>query len=230
MKLAIIGDIHANAPALQAVLTDISKRNVDAIICTGDIVGYLPYPNEVIDLLKQAHVLCVQGNHDAKYGKLPAKAEVDEVTLQAKASFIWTQQTLTALNHAYLANLPTQLVLEFANQRLQVVHGSHRTNTEYVFADDEQLATIAAEIDATIFISGHTHLAYAKVVADVLFINPGSVGKPKLPGAIASYALCEISTLAPNVELVEVAYDQTDLVTAITKTKGIDCQLATLFQ
>ena len=64
MKFAVIGDIHSNKYALESVLEDIKERNVDFIISTGDLVGYLPYPNEVIDLLRRHSVLSVKGNHD----------------------------------------------------------------------------------------------------------------------------------------------------------------------
>ncbi|HEY3274801.1 MAG TPA: metallophosphoesterase family protein, partial [Methanocella sp.] len=62
MKIGLIADVHANAVALQAVLEDMGK--VDVIMCAGDIVGYNPYPNETVDLLKKYKVKCVRGNYD----------------------------------------------------------------------------------------------------------------------------------------------------------------------
>jgi predicted phosphodiesterase len=64
MKLAIISDIHSNLEALEAALHDIKTQNVSAIYCTGDLVGYGPNPNEVIDLLMRNNVKCLMGNHD----------------------------------------------------------------------------------------------------------------------------------------------------------------------
>jgi len=62
MRIGLIADIHSNAVALAAVLKNMG--DVDTIICAGDIVGYGPYPNETIELLKQYNVKCVMGDHD----------------------------------------------------------------------------------------------------------------------------------------------------------------------
>lgn len=230
MKLAIIGDIHANLPALQAVLTKIQQQDVDAIISTGDVVGYLPYPNEVIEQLRKHHVLVVQGNHDARFGHVQtAEFITDPKQLQASASFHWTDQTLSAANRSYLTTLPTELRLQYGDQRLRVVHGSHRRNNEYLYPEGEQLAEIAAEIDATIFVSGHTHEAYVRKVAGTTFMNPGSVGKPKLPSCEASYAILTIDVQEVEVALETVAYETTQLRQTIVQTVGIDSKLQELF-
>lgn len=229
MKIAIIGDIHANLPALDAVLTDIKQHNVDLVVSTGDIVGYLPYPNEVIDRLRQEHVLVIQGNHDARFHDAPVQVVTDSTQLQASASFVWTNQTLTEENRHYLMNLPTQLQLQFANESILLVHGSHRRNNEYVYPEQEQLQLIAEEITQTIFISGHTHEAYVREVAGKKFINPGSVGKPKIPSQYASYAVLTLSSNGVQTELATVAYDSNTLCHKIVATDGIDSKLQTLF-
>ncbi len=72
MRFAVIGDIHSNKFALDSVLNDIAERNVDFIVSTGDMVGYLPFPNEVIDMIRNNKVLVVKGNHDKHIAELDA--------------------------------------------------------------------------------------------------------------------------------------------------------------
>ena len=231
MKIAIIGDIHANLPALRAVIEAIHTHQVDAIISTGDIVGYLPYPNEVIDLLRYHHVLVVRGNHDARFQDEPlaCQEELDDRSQQASASFIWTNHQLTNVNRQYLSNLPTEMSLQFGAKSLRIVHGSHRRNNEYLYPDEHQLQAVAEEIFETIFVSGHTHEAYVCEVKGKTFVNPGSVGKPKIPGAKASYAVITIEHEKVQVELQTVNYDSTQLCQKIVAIPGIDSKLQQLF-
>ncbi|HRU11796.1 MAG TPA: metallophosphoesterase family protein, partial [Methanomassiliicoccales archaeon] len=64
MKVGLISDVHANLPALEAVLQDMSARNVGTVYCAGDILGYYTFPDEVVELLRGREVHCIAGNHD----------------------------------------------------------------------------------------------------------------------------------------------------------------------
>ena len=68
MRIAVISDIHSNILGLEAVLKDIEKKNVDLTVCTGDLVGYCTYPNEVINLIRQKNILTIMGNYDDAVG------------------------------------------------------------------------------------------------------------------------------------------------------------------
>jgi predicted phosphodiesterase len=69
MKLAIISDIHANLPALEAVFRDINNENPDEIYCLGDLVNFAGWDNEVIDRIRHRNILTIQGNHDEGIGR-----------------------------------------------------------------------------------------------------------------------------------------------------------------
>lgn len=81
MRIAVIRDIHSNHYALREVLADIDNRSIDTIICTGDLVGYLPFPNEVIDIIREHKILTIKGNHDAYISNLkrPTTQEIGEL-------------------------------------------------------------------------------------------------------------------------------------------------------
>lgn len=72
MRFAVIGDIHSNIYALESVIEDIREKKVDFIVSTGDLVGYLPFPNEVIELIRKERVVAIQGNHDQAIARAKA--------------------------------------------------------------------------------------------------------------------------------------------------------------
>jgi predicted phosphodiesterase len=68
MRIAIVSDIHGNLPALEAVLTDVARQEVDAVYCLGDLVGYAPFPNEVTDRIRREAFPTIMGNYDDGVG------------------------------------------------------------------------------------------------------------------------------------------------------------------
>ena len=107
MRYAILGDIHSNLAAFQAVLRDIESRcGFDKIWCLGDVVGYGPEPHECIELLRQYDHLCVAGNHDwAAVGNI----DTSDFNPDAARACHWTGQQLTAEDKEYLRDLPEKI-------------------------------------------------------------------------------------------------------------------------
>lgn len=201
MLYGIIADIHSNLEALEAVLSQL--RQVDRIVCLGDIVGYGPDPNECIEIMQKEKIPSVAGNHD--------KAAIGEFNTQsfnenAKKAIDWTSGQLTASSLQYLAALPQYL----ATDGLEAVHGSLRDPLdEYVTNIDEAALSIEL-MKKNVCFAGHTHVPlYVGKKAgggydgrrlskdDIVnlnnysksFINPGSVGQPRDNDPRASYGL-----------------------------------------
>jgi len=211
MHIAIFSDVHANLPALEAVLADIEAARVDAHYALGDLVGYAPWPNEVLERLQAEGFPIVMGNYDdgtgfgrdecgCAYVKPTDKAEGD-------AGFAWTKAHTSDLNTAWLRTLHPEIRLEADGKRYLLVHGSPRRINEYLYEDkpDETFARIAAGAGADVIVCGHTHKPYDKTVAGTRFVNVGSAGKPKDGDPRACWAL--IDTTANTVEFRRVAYD-----------------------
>src|SRR3989338_9997626 len=99
MKIAIIADVHSNLEALEGVLKDISNKNVDEIICLGDLVGYGANPNEVIELIKKKNIKCIKGNHDLNAVTLE---KLDFFNDKAQEALKFTNKILTEDNKKYL--------------------------------------------------------------------------------------------------------------------------------
>jgi putative phosphoesterase len=229
MKFAIIGDIHSNKYALKSVLDDIQRKNVDFILSTGDLVGYLTHPNEVIEMLRKHNVLSIMGNHDQRLAnaspisiKKIKSMTSDEVF--SKGSLAFNSLEITSDNRMYLKNLPLQLKLSLNGFELLLVHGSPSKIDEYLYPDSEELIEFSQNIDENIIISGHTHLPYHLIKNDKHFINPGSVGKPKDRRYEATYMILDITNEIRS-NIVQVDYPIDELIKAIKKNPFISNDL-----
>ncbi len=222
MKIAVISDIHGNIDALNAVLADIKSSGIEEIYCTGDQVGYLPYPNEVIDTLYENKIPCIQGNHDVVIERvnLPSPSEIEHMSLYdlvGGGSKLYTQLAITEENRSYMEKLPFELVIDFEGMKVKLVHGSPDRVDEYLFEDSPRLEAVAAGLKEDVLISGHTHKPYHKVVGGKHFINAGSVGIPKHGKDLSTYVVLSHSDDEFSVEIKEVSYDKTALEEAIKK-------------
>src|ERR687898_222010 len=116
MKYALISDIHANLPALEAVLADIDREaEVDAIYHLGDLVGYAPWPNEVVALLKERGITGIAGNYDSTtatdYPHCGCKADSPRGEELSHLSYEWTREHVTAETKRFLGALPCRMDL-----------------------------------------------------------------------------------------------------------------------
>jgi len=202
MRILVISDIHANYTALEAVLLD--AGNVDETWCLGDLVGYGPDPNAVVEQVREIpNLTCILGNHDmAAIGKIPLEAFNGD----ARRSLEYHERVLTADNMDYLRSLPYNLKVR---GQASIVHGSPRDSVwEYI------LNTLSARLNFDHFTTpwcfvGHSHLQCMfqldpktdRVNLDPIrageevqlrpraILNPGSVGQPRDRDPRAAYAI-----------------------------------------
>jgi putative phosphoesterase len=221
MRLAIFSDVHANLPALEAVLADIAATGVDVRYALGDLVGYAPWPNEVIEHLAAEGFPIVMGNYDdgTAYDRDECGCAYTDPVEEALGdrSFAWTKAHVTDANKAWLRSLHPQIRFEADGHRCLLVHGSPRRINEYLYEDrlESSFARIGAGADADVIVCGHTHRAYDKTVAGVRFINVGSAGKPKDGDPRGCWALIELSAPGVTVEFRRVDYDVERAASAI---------------
>jgi putative phosphoesterase len=212
MKIAIISDIHANLHALQAVADDLERVRPDHLVCLGDLVGYGAYPNEVIDWVREREMATVMGNYDEGVGfdlkDCGCVYRDPQDDRRGKQSLMWSREHTSPERKEYLCSLPMQIRQDLAGAHVLFVHGSPRKINEYLYQDRpaatfEHIAKVAG-CDMLLF--GHTHLPYQKWVGKTVFINAGSVGKPKDGDPRAGYVILEINRYR-RVEFRRVTYD-----------------------
>jgi predicted phosphodiesterase len=211
MRLAVIADVHANRPALEAVLDDLPP--VEALVCAGDIVGYGPHPTECVAALRawDGPVLAVQGNHDravvagadigdgmAGAGVRHARAELDEGAL------------------AWLEALPAGRTL--FGGRMRLAHGHPADPDRYVYPSLFDRSLLDTE---RALVLGHTHVQASETFERAgwdgterqLVLNPGSVGQPRDGDPAAAYATLTLDP--PTATLHRVGYDIERTVRAV---------------
>ena len=222
MRYALISDIHANLPALQAVLDHVAgQRGVAATYHLGDLVGYAPWPNQTVELLRGFKVPGVAGNYDSTVGTdyehCGCKYEDPRQEELSHVSYEWTRQHASPRVKEYLAGLPFRIDLKplgghVARPTVILVHGTPTLNTVYWTEDRPdsfclQMATIAGAKAGDVIAFGHTHKPWHRVVEGIHFVNTGSVGRPKDGNWRAGYVLLEMVRGDVRVEFVRVEYD-----------------------
>ncbi len=182
---AIISDIHGNSLALRAVLADIRAHGLETVYCLGDLVGYGPDPNGVIDLIRSRDIPTIQGNYDDGVGWERGDCGCFYATPEAKrlgdASYAFTVREVTDDRKAFLRDLPRERHVTLDGVTVHLVHGSPRRINEYLLRDrDERTFRRLAEAETDdVLVFGHTHDPWWRMVGGVLFVNVGSVGRPK---------------------------------------------------
>ena len=211
MKIALLGDVHANLPALEAVLEHARAQGATAFWNVGDFVGYGPFPDQTVRLLRDLQAVSIAGNYDLKVLKVPArraKPRPPKQTLKRLAA-TWSYDHLSSDSRAYLASLPTERRIEQADRRILLCHGSPVSVDEHLYGDtpDARLQELARQAQADLVVCGHSHQAFTRPVAQTLFVNTGSVGRSDDGDARACYALLDLTPKTMEVVHFRVDYD-----------------------
>jgi putative phosphoesterase len=218
MRIAVIGDIHANLPALRAVVDDVARIGADALYCVGDVVGRGPHPNEVVDELRRLDVPTVQGNWDEAIGMDREQTGASFSTAQAEGdgntSMRWSSDRLTEQNKAWLRQLPVSMRVVLAGRSVYLFHGAPYKQTEYLWADrpSRVFARLASDEADDVFCFGHTHEAWHRVVGQAHVVACGSVGCGTEGDARARYAVIYIGEPDISVGFRAVDYDHISVV------------------
>ncbi len=245
MNIAVLSCIHSNLEALEAVLRDIDQQSVDQIFCLGDLVGYGPYPNEVVARIRELDIPTCQGcwDEDIVDGLNACDCSYPSLLAETRGHLAheWTNREVTPETRTYLAELPLTLQAE----NLCFVHGSPQSQHEYLLPDTSAfiaLERVLATGADTLF-CGHTHVPYVRhlensdLALKVLhapadsaihspsqpaplkrIINAGSVGEPRHGRPNATYVVYDTDTQA--AEFREVEYDYAKTCAAIVE-KGL---------
>ena len=191
MRVAALYDIHGNLPALEAVLAEVEREGVDAIVIGGDTASGPPQPREVVELVRSlpnAH--CIRGNADRVFDEEFADDE----------GLTWLLENLGDDQARWLAGLPFSVVLDDT----LYVHATPLDDTTVVteLTTDEKLAGLLRDVEQTRVVAGHTHMQLERQVENRLFVNAGSVGWPYEGRTGAYWAI-----LDEAVELRRTDYD-----------------------
>lgn len=188
-KIAVISDIHANLEAFEVVLGEIEKKEVDKIICLGDIVGYGPNPNEVVELVAKNNIISIKGNHNEGMISPSVAFQFNEF---GRKALEWQRKIMERKNIDFLKTLPFELI----HNNVQMVHGSPSDYFKYIITLTDALYEESFMKKKKVFV-GHSHRAGVFSITDKRYfplpeggeftfeddkkyiVNPGSVGQPR---------------------------------------------------
>lgn len=230
MRYALLSDVHANLPALRAVLEHVGGQpELAGTYHLGDLVGYAPWPDETVALLRQTGVPGVAGNYDSTvatdYAHCGCRYEDPRQEALSHVSYEWTRRRVSAETKRFLGSLPFRLDLRprgghLPGPRVVLVHGTPTLNTLYWTEDRPdsfclKMAEQAGARPGDVICFGHTHVPWHREVGGIHFVNTGSVGRPKDGDWRAGYVLLDLGGDTPAVQHVRVEYDLDEAVRGI---------------
>lgn len=212
MKVGLISDIHANLPALEAVIDDMPP--VDEVVCAGDVVGYNPWPAACLDRVRELATVTVRGNHDATV-ETPERYRANRM---AEAGLEHAYAELSESQLAWLRSLPRSAT--FGNDGFLLTHSHPSPDRQGAYVYPESFSTLDRYLEGVDgVVLGHTHVQAAEDTPEGrLVVNPGSVGQPRDGDPDAAYAV--LDTDDTTVDLRRVEYDR-DRVRSAVEAAGL---------
>jgi putative phosphoesterase len=191
MKIAVLGDVHGNHLALDAVLSSAAREKVDNLLVTGDLVGYYPFVKEVFELLDPWDRQVVKGNHEVMLqNALSDLTYLERITKKYGSSIKIAIETLSETQIDELVNLPKLIELELNDMPISLCHGSPLDVNEYIYPDsDLSKLSWLPDITSQLIICGHTHYPMLREWNEKKILNPGSVGQSRNGIAKAHWVL-----------------------------------------
>jgi len=212
-RIAAISDIHSNHLALDAVIRDIKEKGIREIFCLGDLTGYAPNPDKVFPLLEG--IKTVMGNYEEAVAFEKEDCGCHHIDPEAirlgKISLEWTIRHTSEKNKEWMKTLPEELRMELDGRRVVMIHGHQGNIGERLRSnspDDLFLETLD-KYNADILFCAHSHIFFHRVLGERHFINPGSVGRPRIGDPRASYAIVDLGNeIKADFRLVEYDHEE----------------------
>jgi len=223
-KILVMGDIHANFPALKAIQSRVREEKFHRIVNTGDFTVYGTFPNEVVRWFrKRKSACCIVGNTDKRVLDILAGKELNKPKMEEKRiMYFWTCKHLLPENVLYLKSLPDQADFTVDNVRIGLLHGDFDGKEEALRPDspENRFRELASGYPYRVHVVGHTHVPFHRIVDGVHFLNPGSVGRPFDGDPRSSFAVLTVSSGGVTVEHFRIPYSVEKVVTGL-KNNGL---------
>lgn len=227
MKIGIITDVHSNSIALNTVLNEFEKIKVDKIICCGDIIGIGPNPEKTVqELMKNKDkLIAVRGNHEQYLLKgLPKKIHDDkrEMSLGEIKNHEWTHSKLSENSKNFISQFKISNIIEIEGKKIYIIH--YPSNENGIYKKHIKKPTIKqneemfSEIDADIYIYGHTHTTSINNKNNKWYINSGSLGCP-IKSNIANAGILEINKNEICYKQLKIEYNVNEVIKEIERLR-----------
>lgn len=221
MRIAVLGDIHGNIEALKVAYDAAISAKAEKIYHLGDLGGYAPFVNEVVDFLIEHRIEGVQGNYDFNVAHdsehCGCKYEDSVQAELADQSFEWTKRHSSSRSKDFMRSLPPEISFASHGKKVSIFHAAPHKNNLYWYEErpDKFFFEMAEKTNADVMIYGHTHKPYRKDIGGKVFINAGSVGKSKDGNPRTCVTLVDITDKEVKTEFLRTQYDIEKVASAI---------------
>lgn len=233
MRTAIVSDIHGNAVAFDAVLSDLALKDIDQVICLGDAIQGGPEPRRVVTMLRDLGCPTVMGNADAWLltGVETGSENISpERRVRLDTMRAWALESLSADDKAFIESFSPSVIIEAGGVSLLGFHGTPDSFDELLLPNDpqERFESVLSPYLPALMCGGHTHVQFIRRMRDGFFFNPGSVGvtynhdqdeSSFRLNPWAEYAVLSVENGHPSLEFRRVAID-VDAVLNAYETSG----------
>ena len=225
MKIGIISDIHGNIKALDAVLEELQNKRIEKIICLGDLIGGATKSEDVVQRIMQLKdkCICVRGNSE-KYiiEGMPLIVHHEKIrTSQEQLDRNeWVKNHLSKTSIEYICNLPKEITYEVGGKLIYVAHYPMKENGSFKkhikVANIKENEEMFSDINADIYLYGHTHKSIYNEDSNKIYINPGALGCPGKTNN-APYGILEIKDNKTEYIQLVAKYNTEDVIEDIKK-------------
>ena len=228
--IALMADVHSNAPALEAVVADARAAGASHFVCAGDITGFGPSAQHCVDTVRAICQVVVRGNHDNALSEDTDSRCLPALGPLARASEASARAQLGTLEAAWLRRLPLEESLYLSGRQLYAVHGSPLDPLFGSVAPSPKVEQVRREfmaVDADFIVLGHTHrqLVLPSVLEAGVLVNPGSVGFPTDGDPRAAYALLDFNSGSVHTRRVDYDVDR-----AVADARALDAKERALYE
>ncbi len=219
-RVAAFGGVYSNHLALEAAIADARSREVDAMVCLGDLGAFGPNPDRVFPLLREHRIPVVRGNYDDSIARGLDDCQCGYTDPRdnhyARLSYRYTLSKTSRENRTLMATFPAELRFRLGDLEVLACHGSPRRTNEFLWESTTPthfLDKLAADAGADVILGTHTGIHWTRSWdADTggrrTYVNAGALGRPANDGRTEVwYALLEVEGGGLSVEFVPVAYD-----------------------
>ena len=225
MKMGIISDIHGNIKALDAVLRELKSKKIEKIICLGDLIGGAARSEDVVQRIIQIKdkCICVRGNREKYIIEGMPLTVHDEKIITSKVQLDrneWIKNHLSKTSIEYIYNLPKEITYQAEGKYIYVAHypmkedGSLKKHIKV--ANLKENEEMFSNIDADIYLYGHTHKNVCNKSSNKIYINPGALGCPGKTNN-APYGILEIKDNEIDYKQSVAKYNVKDVIEDIKK-------------
>jgi len=216
MRIAVLSDIHGNAFALNAVMSQIHHLQIDRVFFLGDLMGYYYHPKTVYQKLQELNATMILGNHEQLFFDcIDKKISLEQLGIRYGSGHKMALEQFTPSEIINLRSLPVQYQETINGVSIACYHGSPFEKDMYLYPDSDEKVLKNCDTGVDFTFVGHSHYPFIAQLPHGLLVNVGSVGQSRKMGGIANWCILNINNRV--IEMQSTPYNVNPLLDLINQ-------------